>query len=112
MASSSELCSDIPAHVLTLEKQQRWRYETNEFKGICEIAQDVMTVKCVFEAVTNRFYDVLQMDLIIRLRLESPVSVERLAEQLANDFPDVAVTVTGWAATHGCITSSVMHRLF
>jgi hypothetical protein len=52
------------------------------------------------------------MDLIIRLRLESPVSVERLAEQLANDFPDVAVTVTGWAATHGCITSSVMHRLF
>ena len=98
--------------MLTLEKQQRWRYETNEFTGICEIAQDVMKVKCVFEAVTSRFYDVLQIDLTVRLRLESPVSVERLAEQLANDFPDVAVTVTGWAATHGCITSGVLHRLF
>jgi hypothetical protein len=98
--------------VLTLEKPQRWKYETNEFTGICEIARDDMTVKVVFEAVTDRFYDVLQMDRIIRLRLESPVSVERLADQLANDFPDVAVSVTGWAKSHGCITSGVVHRLF
>lgn len=97
-------------HVLVLEQTQKWKYETDEFSGICEIAGDVMVVKCVFEATTNRFYDVLEIDKAIRARLESPVSVERLAEQLASDVPGVAVTVSGRAKTHGWITSGVAHR--
>jgi hypothetical protein len=80
--------------------------------GVCEIAHDSMTIRCTFEAVTNRFYDVLEIDAVIRRRLEVPVSVERLADQLASDFPDIAVTVGGRAKTHGWITSSVVHRLF
>lgn len=97
-------------HVLVLEQTQRWKYETDEFTGVCEIAHDVMVVKCVFEATANRFYDVLQIDACIRARLEMPVSVERLAEQLSCDFPGVAVTVSGRAKTHGWITSGVVHR--
>lgn len=93
-----------------LEQTQRWRYETDEFTGVCEIAKDVMVVKCVFEATANRFYDVLEIDGVIRRRLDVPVSVERLAEQLASDVPGVAVTVMGRAATHGWITSGVAHR--
>ena len=87
-----------------------WKYETDEFEGICEIAHDVMVVKCVFATTTASFYDVLEIDRTIRGLLESPVSVERLAEQLANLFPDLAVTVMGRAATHGWITSAVPKR--
>jgi hypothetical protein len=97
-------------HALILENEQRWRYETDDFTGVCEIANDEMTVKCVFQAVTNRFYDVLKIDELIRHRLSVPVSVERLAEVLAGDFPGVSVTVSGRAKTHGWITSGVFHR--
>lgn len=95
---------------LTLTQTQEWRYETDEFYGICEIAHDQMVVKCVFECHDNKFYDVLGMDGVIRMRLLRPVSVERLAEQLAADFPSLRVTVMGRAKTHGWITSTVGKR--
>lgn len=95
---------------LKLTEQQAWRYETDEFHGICEIAHDSMVIKCVFESSGNEFFDVLGIDGIIQWRLAKPVSVERLAEQLSGDFPGVRVTVSGRAKTHGWITSSVVHR--
>lgn len=97
-------------HTLTLTQVQSWKYETDEFHGICEIAHDQMVVKCVFECNDNKFYDVLLMDGVIRTRLLKPVSVERLAEQLATDFPSLQVTVMGRAKTHGWITSTVGKR--
>jgi hypothetical protein len=87
-----------------------WKYETDEFEGICEIANDAMVVKCVFATTANSFYDVLAIDRTIRGLLESPVSVERLAEQLSNLYPELSVTVMGRARTHGWITSSVPKR--
>lgn len=93
---------------LTLSQTQRWKYETDEFHGICEIAHDDMVVKCVFEATSREFYDVLLIDAAIKARLTNPVSVERLAEQLASDFPSLQVTVAGRAKTHGWITSRVV----
>lgn len=96
------------SHVLSLEMTHRWRYETDEINGVCEIAKDVMVVKCIFEAVTKKFYDVLQIDEVIRRRLLEPVSVERLAEQLSEDVPGVQVTVMGRADTHGWITSTAL----
>lgn len=95
---------------LVLTEQQAWRYETDEFHGICEIAKDHMVIKCVFDGVGNEFYDVLAIDGVIQWRLASQVSVERLAEQLAEDFPDLDVTVSGRAKTHGWITSKVVRR--
>lgn len=89
---------------------QVWKYETDEFHGICEIAKDAMVIKCVFATTTRAFYDVLEIDRTIRRLLENPVSVERMAEQLADIFPDLAVTVMGRAATHGWITSAVPKR--
>jgi len=113
MGDSSAVCSkQATGHALILSQDQRWKYETDEFSGVCEIAHDSMTIRCTFEAVTSRFYDVLEIDKVIRSRLEVPVSVERLSEQLAADFPGVAVTVSGRAATHGWITSGVVHRHF
>ena len=103
VAVSSEL-----SHVLSLRMTHRWRYETDEMRGICEIAKDAMVVKCVFEAYTKKFYDVLQIDAAIRRRLLEPVSVERLAEQLSEDVPGVQVTVMGRADTHGWITSTAL----
>lgn len=97
-------------HTLTLTQSQNWRYETDEFHGICEIAHDQMVVKCVFECTDKNFYDVLLMDGVIRTRLQKPVSVERLAEQLSLDFPDLKITVSGRAKTHGWITSTVGGR--
>jgi hypothetical protein len=95
-------------HVMSLGMTHRWRYETDEMSGVCEIAQDKMVVKCIFEVATKSFYDVLQIDAAIRRRLEEPVSVERLAEQLSDDVPGVQVTVMGRAATHGWITSTAL----
>lgn len=95
-----------------LTETHSWRYETDEFVGVCEIANDEMVVKCVFESNARAFYDVLQIDSVIRQRLAQPVSVERLAEQLAADIPDLRVTVSGRAKTHGWITSTVGKRFF
>jgi hypothetical protein len=92
---------------LSLSQTQRWAYETDEFHGTCEIAHDDMIVKCVFRATAREFYDVLLIDACIKARLAKPVSVERLAEQLAADFPSLEVTVSGRAKTHGWITSTV-----
>ena len=64
----------------------------------------------MIEAITNSFYDVLQINGVILHRLAVPVSVERLAETLASDFPGLFVTVSGRAETHGWITSGVFHR--
>lgn len=93
-----------------LGQTQRWRYETDEFHGVCEIAQDDMVIKCVFEATTREFFDVLFIDKVLKQRLMSPVSVERLSEQLSSDFPTLQVTVSGRAKTHGWITSTVVRR--
>jgi len=97
-------------HTLHLTDRQRWRYETDEFYGVCEIAHDSMVVKIVFEGVSNKFYDVLAIDGYITWCLKKPISVERLAEQLSSLFPDLDVTVSGRAKTHGWITSSVTKR--
>ncbi|MFM9115529.1 MAG: hypothetical protein ACKOU6_05145 [Planctomycetota bacterium] len=110
MAESSAVCLARMEPTLTLSQTQKWKYETDEFTGICEIARDGMVVKCVFECHDNKFFDVLGMDDVIRRRLELPVSVERLAEQLAADFPSLQVTVSGRAKTHGWITSTVGKR--
>ena len=97
---------------LSLNQTQSWKYETDEFTGICEIAKDVMKVKCVFESTDTQFYDVLEIDAYIRNLLLSPVSVERLAEQLSEGLPRMRVTVAGRAETHGWITSTVAKRFF
>jgi hypothetical protein len=89
---------------------QRWTYETDELGGVCELAGDAMTVRCKFSATASAFYDVHEIDASVRRRLEHPISVERLSEQLSEDFPDLAVTVMGRAATHGWITSEVARR--
>lgn len=95
---------------LTLSQTQRWKYETDEFHGICEIAHDDMVVKCVFEATSCEFFDVMLIDSVIKSRLTKAVSVERLADQLSADFPPLQVTVMGRAKTHGWITSTVVRR--
>ena len=95
---------------LTLSQTQRWKYETDEFHGICEIAQDDMVIKCVFEATSAQFFDVMLIDSVIKARLQKAVSVERLADQLSADFPPLQVTVMGRAKTHGWITSTVVRR--
>lgn len=69
-----------------------------------------MVVKCTFASTSNTFYDVLGIDGIIKALLNKPVSVERLAEQLSEYFPTLAVTVMGRAKTHGWITSTVPTR--
>jgi hypothetical protein len=102
--------SITPDKALRLVKAQRWMYETDEMQGVCELAGDVMTVCCRFFATTNTFYDVHQIDAVIRARLLHPVSVERLVEQLSADFPDLRVQVKGRAATHGWITSEKTER--
>ena len=110
MENSKEPCLLNMQHVLELEEQHRWRYETEEFHGICEIAKDHMTIKCIFEYSGKKFYDVLMIDGVIEMRLAQHVSVERLAEQLAIDFPDLNITVMGRAKTHGWISSKVVRR--
>ncbi len=95
---------------LKLTDQQIWKYETDEFTGVCEIAKDSMVVKCVFAGTGMGFYDVLVIDARVRTHLLNEVSVERLSEQLAHDYPDLTVTVSGRAATHGWITSTVVRR--
>lgn len=64
-------------------------------------------MQCVFECTDNKFFDVLEIDAVIRERLKVPVSVERLAEQLSENFPGMRVTVNGRAKTHGWIRSTV-----
>ena len=110
MVESNQPCFKNMQHVLELEQQQIWKYETEEFHGICEIAMDHMTIKCVFESSAKKFYDVLMIDGVIKMRLSQHVSVERLAEQLSIDFPDLSITVMGRARTHGWITSKVIRR--
>lgn len=97
-------------HALTLKKTQAWKYETDEFHGVCEIAHDQMVIKCIFSSTDTGFYDVLGIDGVVRWMLNKPISVERLAEQLSDYFQDLSVTVMGRAKTHGWITASVPNR--
>ena len=110
MADNKEPCFPNMQHALELDEHQSWRYETDEFHGICEIAKDHMTIKVVFEYSGKQFYDVLMIDGCIQYRLAQQVSVERLCEQLATDFPELTVTVMGRAKTHGWITSKITRR--
>jgi len=107
-----QLPIQIPGKTLSLDTTLEWSYCTDEFTGICEIAHDEMVVKCVFRSTSRKFYDVLAIDCVIKARLLSPVSVERLAEQLASDFPDLSIEVSGRAATHGWITAKTSASRF
>lgn len=97
-------------HAVETENEFYWQYVTDEFEGICELAGDKMVVKCNFVGTGKKFYDVLMMDGIIRAHLCRPVSVERLADNLAAEFPDLQVTVSGRAKTHGWITAAAVKR--
>jgi hypothetical protein len=108
----TKLPFQTPRKTLLLDTTMEWSYCTDEFKGICEIAFDEMVVKCVFRSTAREFHDVLAIDGVIKARLLSPVSVERLAEQLATDFPDLSVEVSGRAATHGWITARATANRF
>lgn len=98
------------AHAVETKNSFHWSYETDEFEGVCELAGDVMVVKCVFAGTGHKFYDVLEMDKVIRSHLATPVSVERLADNLSDDFSDLTVTVSGRAKTHGWITATASKR--
>lgn len=98
------------AHAVETRNSFHWSYETDEFEGVCELAGDVMVVKCTFVGTGHKFYDVLEMDKVIRARLSEPVSVERLADALSDDFKDLTVTVSGRAKTHGWITATASKR--
>lgn len=102
--------SDTIEYQVTTTHDFHWTYETDEFQGVCELAGDVMVVKCAFVGTGRQFYDVLHMDEVIRAHLESPVSVERLADNLSSDFPGLTVTVKGRAKTHGWITATTVKR--
>lgn len=97
-------------HAVQTDGDFTWRYETDEFHGICELAHDDMVVKCVFSCTGRQFYDVLMMDGVIKSHLTKPTSVERLADNLAAEFPDLCVTVSGRAKTHGWITAASSKR--
>ena len=85
---------------------QQWRYETDEFKGTCIIANDEMTIKFIFEHAGRTFYDVLKIDEVIDQALLTPVSVEGMADLLAETFPGMTVTAMGRADSHGWIIST------
>lgn len=90
--------------------EQSWRYETDEFRGTCIIANDEMTIKFVFEGEGAKFYDVLKIDELIDAGLQVPVSVEGMADLLADALPKLTVTALGRAASHGWITATVKSR--
>ena len=90
--------------------EQTWRYETDEFSGTCIIANDEMTIKFVFEGEGQQFYDVLKIDELIDAGLRVPVSVEGMADQLADALPKLTVTTLGRAASHGWIIATVKSR--
>jgi len=97
-------------HVVETVNEFHWHYATDEFEGVCELAGDKMVVKCEFAGTGRKFYDVLMMDGIIKAHLLKPVSVERLADNLSEEFPDLLVTVRGRAKTHGWITATAAKR--
>ena len=87
--------------------KQTWRYETDDFKGTCIIANDVMTIKFIFEGEGSQFYDVLKIDELIDAGLQRPVSVEGMADLLADALPKLTVTALGRAASYGWIIATV-----
>lgn len=96
-----------PEIELKTNHKMLWRYETDEFRGTCVIAKDEMTIKFIFECESHEFYDVLKIDKMIEAELESPVSVEGIADKLADAFPGMTVTALGRAASHGWISATV-----
>lgn len=90
---------------------QTWRYETDEFKGTCIIAHDEMTIKFIFEGEGQQFYDVLKIDELIDAGLLVPVSVEGMADMLADALPKLTVTALGRAASHGWIIATIKANL-
>lgn len=89
------------------ENPQIWKYETDEKKGICILANDDMQIKFRFEMTGNEFYDVLEIDAAIEDRLKLPVSVEGMADHLHVLFPLLTITAMGRAFSHGWISSTV-----
>ena len=93
--------------VVDTKHKQHWKYETKQFTGVCVIAKDVMIIKCSFEYCAKKFFDVLEIDSLIKKRLKDPVSVEGMLDYLIPLFPkDMKITVSGCAKTHGWITCS------
>jgi hypothetical protein len=92
------------------ENVQKWKYETDEFDGICVIAKDKMRIKFIFESCGKEFFDVLKINQVIETGLRNPVSVEFMADFLATQFRGLSVTVSGRAESHGWITSSVVKK--
>ena len=112
IASAGKADCQLPPMLKCLElaQVQEWKYETYEFRGVCEIACDDMVVKCIFRTTDRAFYDVLGIDGAIRFFLCQPTSVERLCQSLAGYFPSLSVTVMGRADAHGWITSTLTRR--
>jgi hypothetical protein len=92
------------------ENVQKWKYETDEFDGICVIAKDKMRIKFIFESCGKEFFDVLKINQVIETGLKNPVSVEFMADFLSTKFSGLLVTVLGRAESHGWITSSVVKK--
>lgn len=89
--------------VIHLNNKVHWTYQTDDMHGICIIAKDKMTINFKFEAFTKEIYDVIEIDKLILLMLESPVSVEGAQQGLKSACPDMIVTVRGRAESHGWI---------
>ena len=89
------------------EFPQNWKYETDLMDGICIIAKDKMQIKFVFECFSDKFYDVLKIDKEIKALLETPVSVEGMADSLHKLFPNAQIICSGRAESHGWITSVI-----
>lgn len=111
MTSPESLNPGIARYLLTpdvrVKYAQDWKYETDEFSGICVVANEPMVIRLSFECRGRTFFDVIKINAMINELLRSPVSVEGMAEMLALAMPGVIVTATGRAISHGWISSRV-----
>lgn len=97
-------------HPVETEHDFRWSYESREFDGVCELAHDKMTVRCEFRGAGKKFYDVMMIDGIIKAHLLKPTTVEKVADNLSLEFPDLTVKVVGWSESHGVIQVETVRR--
>lgn len=97
-------------HPVSTVHDFEWRYETDEFDGVCELAHDAFIVKCAFSCTGKKFYDVVMINGVIKAHLLKPTTVERLADHLSEEFPDVNVSVSGRSRSHGWITATAVKR--
>lgn len=85
-----------------------WLYETDQMDGVCSLTNEPMVVKFSLRYLGRKFYDVIEIDKIIRAKLMRPTSVEEVAEWLFVKLGGaVEVTVSGRADSHGWITAKL-----